>query len=328
MDEAAKARAEAAAARRAKILARQKDRITSITGAYSGQSEQEQQEQRSSSSQLQPPASGDVAAAAPAPAASGSAAPAAGAPLQPTSTQDQQQQQQQLEDEQQQQMAAIMAAMSESLQRAQAVTQADPHSSAAPAPQQQQAQALLAHLLGGQAAAGAHSSAPQQSPLGSEHEQPQHEQPAVMQPVAVLLQLGPSLSVAVKQSQAMRLLSALLIAYAALSGWQMGLSPAVLLVVTNLSVVAAALMLLHTSAAGRKLLAGQQQGGSGEDGQVPMSLRSFDFLSLVPGLRQLLTALAGYKHLANAMSEDFAVYVVGLGMLTAMLSLQPPLVKV
>ncbi|WIA08804.1 hypothetical protein OEZ85_008226 [Tetradesmus obliquus] len=209
MDEAAKARAEAAAARRAKILARQKDRITSITGAYSGQSEQEQQEQRSSSSQLQPPASGDVAAAAPAPAASGSAAPAA-----------------------------------------------------------------------------------------------------------------------VKQSQAMRLLSALLIAYAALSGWQMGLSPAVLLVVTNLSVVAAALMLLHTSAAGRKLLAGQQQGGSGEDGQVPMSLRSFDFLSLVPGLRQLLTALAGYKHLASAMSEDFAVYVVGLGMLTAMLSLQPPLVKV
>ncbi|WIA28857.1 hypothetical protein OEZ86_011383 [Tetradesmus obliquus] len=160
MDEAAKARAEAAAARRAKILARQKDRITSITGAYSGQSEQEQQEQRT------------------------------------------------------------------------------------------------------------------------------------------------------------------------LSGWQMGLSPAVLLVVTNLSVVAAALMLLHTSAAGRKLLAGQQQGGSGEDGQVPMSLRSFDFLSLVPGLRQLLTALAGYKHLANAMSEDFAVYVVGLGMLTAMLSLQPPLVKV
>jgi hypothetical protein len=37
MDEAAKARAEAAAARRAKILARQKDRITSITGAYLGE---------------------------------------------------------------------------------------------------------------------------------------------------------------------------------------------------------------------------------------------------------------------------------------------------
>jgi hypothetical protein len=158
--------------------------------------------------------------------------------------------------------------------------------------------------------------------MGDEQQQ---EQPAVQQPVAMLLQLGPSLSVAVKQSQAFRLLSALLLAYAALSGWQMGLPPAVLLVVTNLSIVAAAMLFLHSSAAGKNLLAGQQQGG---DGQMPLHMRSFDFLSLVPGLRELLVALAGYRQLANAVSEDVAAYVVGLGMLTVMLALQPPLLKV
>jgi hypothetical protein len=157
-------------------------------------------------------------------------------------------------------------------------------------------------------------------------DQQQQEQPAVQQPVAMLLQLGPSLSVAVKQSQAFRLLSALLLAYAALSGWQMGLPPAVLLVVTNLSIVAAAMLFLHSSAAGKKVLAGQQQ--QGDDGQMPLHMRSFDFLSLVPGLRQLLAALAGYRQLANAVSEDVAAYLVGLGMLTVMLALQPPLVKV
>jgi hypothetical protein len=217
-------------------------------------------------------------------------------------------------------MAALMDVVSSNLQRAQAASQAGQ--------QQQQAQDMFAQLQGGQAAAalgaGSQSSRQQQSPMVNEQQQ-QQEQPAVQQPVAMLLQLGPSLSVAVKQSQAMRLLSALLLAYAALSGWQMGLPPAVLLVVTNLSIVAAAMLLLHSSAAGKKLLAGQQQG---DDAQMPLHLRSFDFLSLVPGLRELLAALAGYRQLANAVSEDVAAYLLGLGLLTVMLALQPPLVKV
>ncbi|KAF6259241.1 hypothetical protein COO60DRAFT_1700898 [Scenedesmus sp. NREL 46B-D3] len=166
MDEAARARAEAAAARRAKILARQKDRITSITGAYTGPDEQQQEQGRSAAQPQATATSSDV----PAPATSKGAAAEAVAPAATKSVQDQQQE---LGDEQQRQMAALMA-----------------------------------------------------------------------------------------------------------------------------------------SCRRKKLLAGQQQGTSGGDGQLPLHLRSFDFLSLAPGLRELLAALAGYRQLANAVSEDVAAYLV------------------
>lgn len=122
----------------------------------------------------------------------------------------------------------------------------------------------------------------------------------------LLLQLGPVLARSVQQTQLFRLLAAMLLAYAVLTGWQLGLPPVVLLFATDLAVVLAAAAVLPAKPA---------DAAAGGDLQVPWRLRSLDLLSLVPGLRELMASLKGYNAVATALSQDFAVFVVISGLL-------------
>jgi hypothetical protein len=130
--------------------------------------------------------------------------------------------------------------------------------------------------------------------------------PAQPQRPPLLLQLGPALARSVQQTQLFRLLAAMLLAYAVLSGWQLGLPPFALLLITDVAAVLAGAAVLPnkpTDTAG------------GADVQVPWRLRSLDLFSLVPGLRELVDSLKGYNAVATAVSQDFAAYVVTCGVL-------------
>lgn len=122
----------------------------------------------------------------------------------------------------------------------------------------------------------------------------------------LLLKLGPVLARSVQQTQLLRLLAAMLLAYAVLTGWQVGLPPVAVLAVTDLAVVLAAAAVLPAKPA---------DASAAGDLQVPWRLRSLDLFSLVPGLRELMDSLKGYNAVATAFSQDFAAFVVVSGLL-------------
>jgi hypothetical protein len=153
----------------------------------------------------------------------------------------------------------------------------------------------LQSLLGTAAAA---ATAGETDPQALQQQQP--TQPPL------LLKLGPVLARSVQQTQLLRLLAAMLLAYAVLTGWQVGLPPVAILAVTDLAVVLAAAVVLPAKTA--------DASGAG-DLQVPWRLRSLDLFSLVPGLRELMDSLKGYNAVATALSQDFAAFVVVSGLL-------------
>lgn len=238
----------------------------------------------------------------------------------PVAMQAQQQTQTQSLDAFEQQMAAVMSAAAGHLQRAQAAASA-PDSTIS----QQQQQELLRSILRSEiTAAESDGCAPSAAPGEDDERAGEQEQSEVQQQqpqqVAWLLKLGPKLSTAVKKTQLLRLLSALLLAYAVLSGWDMGVPPAILVPFMDVLVIASAVVVLGSTSYGQRLAAAEAAAASKQEVQVPMRLRSFDFLSLLPGAKELLTVISGYRQFANALSEDVAVYIVGLGLLTVMIS--------
>jgi hypothetical protein len=224
----------------------------------------------------------------------------------------------QQQDQEQQQMAALMQMLQQQLEHAQALSQ---QAWTPPQPQRQPAAAAV-----GSSSLGMGTTTP--AGLQQEQQQPQQQQPQQQQPqpgqpqpgqqgataalstaTLSLMMLGPLLARSVKQTQLFRLVAALLLAHAALAGWRLLAPPVVMLVANDLAVVLAAAAILSTPAA-----AGAGAGAA-ED-KVPWRLRSLDVVSLVPGLRELLTSVSGYAAVTQAVSQDFAAYVVALGVLT------------
>jgi hypothetical protein len=211
-------------------------------------------------------------------------------------------------------MASLMHLIEQNLRQAQALSASFP---AAPTAEQQQragASGARAPLLAGAAAA---QPQPQLQPQ-PQQSQEQQATGVIMAQVPLLLQFGPALARAVRQTQAFRLLAAAMLAYAALAGWRLLAPPVMLLLASDLAVVLTAAAVLPAkppSGAGAGSGA-DAQGGEG-DAKVPWRLRSFDMLALVPGLRELLHSLSGYRAVTGALSQDFAAYVVALGVLTA-----------
>lgn len=218
----------------------------------------------------------------------------------------------------QEQLQALMAAMERQLQHAQALQASGPQLNpqaieflqrSAQGSSRQQSQGgvsnassttaadALQSLLGSAAAAATASA----DTAGADPQAGPPQQPPL------LLQLGPALARSVKQTQLFRLLAAMLLAYAALTGWQLGLPPVALLVVTDLAVVLAGAAVLPAEQAADAAV--------GADMQVPWRLRSLDVISLVPGLRQLVDGLKGYNAVATAVSQDFAAFIVVAGLL-------------
>lgn len=291
----AKARAEA---RRQKILARQKDRLTSITGTYSKQED--------------PTGGCDIGSPVAEPAQPTDAVQSSTKPQQAAVPQQPQADQA----VGQEQLQALMAAMERQLQHAQAMQSAGPQVNpqafeilqrSAQAASRQQSQGgvsnassttaadALQSLLGSAAATASADSA------AADQQATQQQQPSL------LLQLGPALARSVKHTQLFRLLAAMLLAYAVLTGWQVGLPPVALLVVTDLAIVLAGAAVLPAGKA-------WDAAGAG-DMQVPWRLRNFDVINFVPGLRQLMDSLKGYNAVATAVSQDFAAFVVVAGLL-------------
>lgn len=225
----------------------------------------------------------------------------------------------QLQQQQQaaQQMFEQLAAAAAHLQRAQAEVHA---------PQvgiQQMQQAVLqniprSEITGAGADAQAEGTTGSGSSAGTQQEQEQMLRQSKQ--LAWVLKLGPALSSAVKQTQLVRLLSALLLAYAILSGWDLGMPPAVLVMVMDVLVIASAVVVLSSTRYGQRLEAAEAAAEGDKEVQIPKSLRSFDVLSLFPGARELIKVFTGYRQFANALSEDVAVYIVGLGLLTVIIS--------
>lgn len=213
----------------------------------------------------------------------------------------------------QEQMQALISIMERQLQQAQAMQtrsaqaatqqpysapQHAPSSSSIPSHDASRSAAMspLSALLGSSTAA-----APVETPaqtIAPDNQPPQ--QPSM------LLQLGPALSRSVKQTQVFRLLAAMFLAYAALSGWQTGVPSVVLLVVADIAVVLAGAAVLP---------AGKAADLDNASSKMPWRLRSLDVVALVPGLRELFDSLAGYNALATAISQDYAAFVVVAGLL-------------
>lgn len=222
------------------------------------------------------------------------------------------QQHEQSDDRLEQQMAAVLSAAAAHLQQAQAATNYSSN--------QDQQQQVLRSLLrsemdtaqdNGPAAAATGSSSDTAPPPSQEAAQ------QLPQQVAFVLKLGPVLSTAVKQTQLVRVMSAVLLAYAVLSGWEVGMPPALLVPLLDVLIVVSTVVVLGSTSYGQRLAAAE---AASKDVQVPKRLRSFDVLSLFPGLRELISVFTGYRQFANALSEDVAVYIVGLGLFTVMVN--------
>jgi hypothetical protein len=196
-------------------------------------------------------------------------------------------------------MAALLAAVGDSLQRAQTVSAsaAAQHAPPVAQPAGTSGQAATASL----AQSGAPLLAPAPQPL-----------------LAALVQLGPALALAVRQTAAARMLTAAVLAYALLVlGWVPPAPPALLLLAMSISLLAAATLVLTSTPSGRRALAEElRTAAAARDGAaLPWRLRSFDAVALVPGLRPLLDAAGGYSTAARALSGDFSAYVAALGLL-------------
>ncbi len=141
----------------------------------------------------------------------------------------------------------------------------------------------------------------------------------------MLLWCGRVAAILVQRTQLLRLLTAAAVAYAAASGllaesWGgrgAPPHPAVVLAATQLSVLAAAVLIFGRGAArcvaetdGQGLV-----GGGGGGAQLPARLRQFDVLSYMPGAREALAGLSGYRQLINGFSEDVAAYLLVCGLL-------------
>lgn len=126
---------------------------------------------------------------------------------------------------------------------------------------------------------------------------------------ASLLRLGHALGGAMQRTQALRLLSAALLAYAWCSGWldvaTSPVPPLVAVVLTQAAIVAGGLLLLGVG--GEETL--KATADTQLQAAMPARMRRFDFLSLVPGAREVLASLLGYRQLLNGLSEDVSVYV-------------------
>jgi len=152
----------------------------------------------------------------------------------------------------------------------------------------------------------------------------------------MVLWFGRVLGVLVQQTQLVRLLAAALVAYAAVAGLLVpsspddnggsgshaptattivALRPALVLFATQLAVLAASVLLLGRRAA-RRVAERDGQSASGDGIQLPMRLRQFDVLSYMPGAREALAGLSGYRQLANGLWEDAAVYLLACGLLS------------
>lgn len=209
-----------------------------------------------------------------------------------------------------------MAAMERQLQHAQAMQVSGPQLNpqaieflqrSAPGSSRQQSQGGVSNASSTTAADALQSLLGSAAATASADTAGADQQAGPSQQPPLLLQLGPALARSVKQTQLFRLLAAMLLAYAALTGWQLGLPPVALLVITDLAVVLAGAAVLPAGKAADAAV--------GADMQVPWRLRSLDVISLVPGLRELMDSLKGYNAVATAVSQDFAAFIVVSGLL-------------
>ncbi|KAI8469371.1 MAG: hypothetical protein J3K34DRAFT_423822 [Monoraphidium minutum] len=143
---------------------------------------------------------------------------------------------------------------------------------------------------------------------------------------AVLLWAGRVLGEVVGWTQQVRLLTAVLMAYAAVAGLlppgrgPLAPPPALALCFTQAAVVGAAALLLGRAAA-RRVAERDAAGGGGAATtaggvQIPLRARQVDILSFIPGAREVLSGLSGYRALAAALSEGVAVYLLTCGLLS------------
>ncbi|KAF8072768.1 hypothetical protein HT031_000428 [Scenedesmus sp. PABB004] len=302
----ARARAEA---RRQKILARGADRMTAILGPYAEPAQPD-------GDTGPPPAS--AASPPPLQQQQQQARPPSAAPL-PEQQQQQQErelaavaarQQQELQRQQQQEQeraaAALMAAVGDSLRRAQAAVAAgggDAAPSASAAGLRARGGAPAA-VTAAAAAAAADASAPGAgwAPPGGDDLPAQPDQGWAGAAAA-----GPAAAAAPRRARRRRCCGS-----APAWAWRAAL-------------LAGALVLLHHTSRGRRALADAAGGAAGGGaGALPPRLRGFDVTALVPGLRELLAAAAGYRDLAAALSEDAALLLAALVLMSAVTGGQPP----
>ena len=93
------------------------------------------------------------------------------------------------------------------------------------------------------------------------------------------------------------------------------LRPALALFATQAAILAAAVLLLGRRAA-RTVAERDGQYGGGDGVALPARLRPIDLRSYMPGAREALAGLSGYRQRVNAFSEDLSVYLLVCGLLS------------
>jgi hypothetical protein len=139
--------------------------------------------------------------------------------------------------------------------------------------------------------------------------------------VPAVVRYSRAVTLAVRDSALLRLLSAALLAYAAVSGtygpleYPVRLPPVAVLWLLHAAVIASVALGYILLRPGALLV--DPNAASSSSGALPMRLRTVNLLALVPGLQELSSVLGGYQQLLAALSVDAATHVVALGLLLA-----------
>lgn len=139
--------------------------------------------------------------------------------------------------------------------------------------------------------------------------------------VPAVVRYSRAVTLAVRDSALLRLLSAALLAYAAVSGtygpleYPVRLPPVAVLWLLHAAVIASVALGYILLRPGALLV--DPDAASSSSSALPMRLRTVNLLALVPGLQELSSVLGGYQQLLAALSVDAATHVVALGLLLA-----------
>jgi hypothetical protein len=137
--------------------------------------------------------------------------------------------------------------------------------------------------------------------------------------VPAVVRYSRAVTLAVRDSALLRLLSAALLAYAAVSGtygpleYPVRLPPVAVLWLLHAAVIATVALGYILLKPGALLV--DPNTASSSSGALPMRLRTINLMALVPGLTELSSVLGGYQQLLAALSVDAATHVVALGLL-------------
>ncbi len=203
------------------------------------------------------------------------------------------------QDWQEQQLESLLAAAQARLQQAQAMAQES------------------AHDAGGVSdEASAHTPAmPQSQPPGPGNPHGLAGSTAhsdTVAPFAPYMRLGAKLGAAATRTRPARLLAAVLLAYALSAGLlhphRVVLSPVLCVTICGLCIVFGGLLLGHEV----------QQSEDELENALPMRLRQFNLTALFPSAKEALQGLLGFRNLVNGLSEDVSAYLVTCAMLIAL----------